>query len=367
MLWQKHGDELEVYRISNQIVDFHPIGGIEDKIIIIVMFIIASFDIPIAKISGRELGLEDRLKSIPNYKVKTDFKELQENIKNTNVGIMPEPINIAPVEEKLYRLRNNIACNDDISLITMSIMSQKIAIGCRNIIFDITCGKNAYVKTFSDAKKMANYFIDIGKKINRNVKCIISTMDEPIGLTFGNSLEINEIIEALQGNMTKDIEEMIYVIVEQVLKQLGIINNEKDARRLISNSIENRQSYQALVRFLSYQNIDISTLKIMQKAKYVVPVISNLDGYVKEIDISKVRNTGIYLNAIKRKKEDYLDIGAGIEFCKKIGDRVNNGEILAYIHTNDETKIRKAINDINESYEFSEKKIFKKSRILGII
>lgn len=361
------GEELELYKISNKIVDFHPIGGIEDKIIIMLMCIVGSLGIPIAKIAGRELGLEDRLSAIPNYPIKTDFEKLEKMIENTNIGIMSEPINIAPVEEKLYRLRNCISCNDDISLITMSIMSQKIAIGARNIIFDITCGENAYVKTYADAKKMANYFINIGKNINRNVKCIISSMNEPIGSCFGNLLEINEIIEALHGRMTEDVEEMIDTIGTKILQIIGITNNERECRRLILNSIESGQAYQSLLKFLDCQGVDISSIKSRLETKYIVPIVANVEGYVKEIDVSTIRSVGIFLNAIKRKKEDKLDIGAGIKFGKKVGDKVQNGEILAYVYTNDETKIRKAINDINEAYKFSEKKVLNKSRILGNI
>lgn len=361
------GEELELYKISNKIVDFHPIGGIEDKIIIMLMCIIASLGIPIAKIAGRELGLEDRLSSIPNYQVKTDFEKLQQMIENTNIGIMAEPINIAPVEEKLYRLRNCISCNDDISLITMSIMSQKIGIGARNVIFDITCGENAYVKTYADAKKMANYLISIGRNINRNVKCIISTMKEPIGSCFGNLLEIDEVIEALCGRMTKDVAEMIETIGTKMLQIIGSTNNERDCKRLIWNSIESGQAYQCLSRFLVYQGVDINLIKTRTETKCMVPIIANVEGYVKEIDVSAIRGVGVFLNAIKRKKEDKLDIGAGIKFCKKVGEKVQNGEILAYVYTNDETKIRKSINDIGEAYKFSEKKVLNKSRILGMI
>lgn len=361
------GQELELYKISNKIVDIHPIGGIEDKIIITLMCIIASKNIPIAKIAGRELGLEDRLLSIPNYETKVDFEKLNSMIESTNMGIIAEPIDMAPVEEKLYRLRNSIACNDDISLITMSIMSQKIAIGARNIIFDITCGENAYIKNYSDAKKMANYLINIGKNTNKNVKCIVSTMNEPIGTYFGNLLEINEIIAGLKGDMPGDVQDMIFTLGYKIFQILGISNNERNSRKIIVDSIESGDAYRAFVKFLEYQNINIATIKSNEETKHIVPVMSNVEGYVKEIDVSKVRAIGIYLRAIKRRRDDNLDIGAGIKFCKKVGDYVKNGEIIAYVYTNDEVKIRKAIADVSDAYNFSEKKITKKSRILGTI
>lgn len=361
------GPELEVYKISNKIVDIHPIGGIEDKVILILMCILASQNIPVAKISGRELGLEDRLLSIPNYDIKSNFKKLRNHVDNTNMGIIAEPMDIAPVEEKMYRLRNAISCNDDISLITMSIMSQKIAIGARNIVFDITCGENAYVKSYSEAKKMANYLINIGDNVDKNVKCIITAMNEPVGRYFGNLLEINEIIEGLKGDMAIDVQELMFALGFKIFKMLGITNNEKNCRKLITDSIESGDAYRAFVKFLEYQNIDINDIKSNEETKNIVPVISNEEGYIKEIDISQVRSVGVYLRAIKRRKDDSLDIGSGIKFSKKVGDYVKKGEILAYVYTNDDVKVRKAISDVVQAYKLTDKRIVKKSRILGTV
>ena len=361
------GQELEVYKISNKIVDIHPIGGVEDKVILILMCIIAAQNIPIAKISGRELGLEDRLLSIPNYNTKSNFKILRSSVDNTNMGIIAEPMDIAPVEEKMYRLRNCISCNDDISLITMSIMSQKIAIGARNIVFDITCGENAYVKSFSDAKKMANYLINIGNNVDKNVKCIITSMNEPVGRYFGNLLEINEVIEGLKGDMATDVQELMFSLGSKIFKILGITNNERNSRKMITESIESGDAYRAFVKFLEYQNIDINDIKPNDNTQYIVPVIAGGDGYIKEIDISEIRNIGIYLRAIKRRKEDNLDIGAGMKFSKKVGDYVKKGEIIAYVYTNDEVKVRKAVSDVGQAFKITDKRIMKKSRILGTV
>lgn len=361
------GQELEVYKISNKIVDIHPIGGIEDKVILILMCIIAAQNIPIAKISGRELGLEDRLLAIENFDIKSNFKNLRSEIENTNMGIIAEPMDIAPVEEKMYRLRNAISCNDDISLITMSIMSQKIAIGARNVVFDITCGENAYVKSYSDAKKMANYLINIGNNVDKNVKCIITSMNEPVGRYFGNLVEINEVIEGLKGDMATDVQELMFSLGFKIFKILEITNSEKICKKIITDSIESGDAYRALEKFLAYKNINIDEIKSNDDTKHIVPVIANVEGYIKEIDISQIRNVGVYLRAIKRRKDDNLDIGAGIKFCKKIGDYVKNGEILAYVYTNDEVKIRNAVRDVGQAFKLTDKKIMKKSRILGSV
>ena len=361
------GEELEVYKISNKIIDFHPIGGMQDKIIIVLISIIASLNIPIVKISSRELGLGDRLSSIPNYHISNNLNDLHEMIKKTNIGIIAEPINFAPVEEKLYKLRNSISCNDDISLIAMSLMSQKIAIGAKNILFNITCGENAYVKTYANAKKISEYMNNIGKAIDRNVKCVISDFIEPVGRYFGNILEIEEVVDILHGKMTNDIQNIIIEIGTIMLQMIGFKKSKKEYENMILNAISSGQAYTTLLNFLKYQNIDVNLMKNREKEKFIVPIISKVNGYIEEIDISKIRDTALYLNAIKSKKDDILDIGAGISFFRKVGDKVYNGETLGYIHTNNEVKISKSLEMVSSAYRYNKKKITRKSGILGII
>ena len=134
-------------------------------------------------------------------------------------------------------------------------MSQKIAIGARNIVFDITCGENAYVKNYADAKKMATYFVNIGKNVNKNVKCIISTINEPIGTYFGNLLEINEIIAGLKGDMPGDVQDMVFTLGYKIFQLLGISNNERACKKMIVDTIESGNAYRAFVKFLKFQII----------------------------------------------------------------------------------------------------------------
>ena len=361
------GEEIELYKVSNQIVDIHTIGGIQDKIIIILIAILNSLNIPSCKISGRELGMIDRLSSIEGFDFDKNIVELRNLIHQNKIAIIKEPIDLAPVENKLYRLRNVTACNDCIPLIAMSLMSQKIAIGARNIVFDITCGENAYVKNIQDAKKLAKYLVQIGQNINRNVKCSITEFNEPIGKYFGNILEIQEIIDCLHGKMTMDMVEMIFNLGIQALSLAIRNNNLKECKKMIENSINTGSAYSSFLKLISSQGGNVDSLMKIKKAKNIVPIISSVNGYIKEINISKIRETAIYINAIRTNKNNILDIGAGIEFARKIGDKVRQGEILGYIHTNDDPRIQVGVQMMSEAFEMTEKSPKIKSRIIDNI
>lgn len=361
------GEEIELYRVSNQIVDIHTIGGIQDKIVITLIAILNSLDIPSCKIAGRELGMTDRLSSIEGFDFNKNVEELKNLLTRNKIAIIKEPIDLAPVENKMYRLRNVTACNDCIPLIAMSLMSQKIAIGARNIIFDITCGKDAYVKNIQDAKRLARYLVQIGQNINRNVKCIITEFSEPIGKYFGNIGEIQEIVDCLHGKMTVDMADMIFNLGSQAVSLALRNNNLRECRKIIEKSINSGAAYNSLLKLIEGQGGNIGFITNIKPAKNVIPVISTVTGYIKEINIAKIRETAMYINAIRTRLSDNLDIGAGIEFSRKIGDKVGQGEILGYIYTNDDTRIQRGVQMMLESFEMSEKSIKTKSRIVELI
>lgn len=361
------GEEIELYKVSNQIVDIHTIGGIQDKIIIVLISILNALNIPSCKIAGRELGLTDRLSAIPGFDYNKTVEELKSILETNKIAIIKEPIDMAPVENKLYRLRNVTACNDCIPLIAMSLMSQKIAIGARNIVFDITCGENAYVKNIQDAKKLAKYLVQIGKNINRNIKCLITEFNEPIGKYFGNTVELNEISDCLHGKMTSDMADMIFNMGAACVSLALQNNNIKECRKMIEKAINSGAAFESFLKMIINQGGDKEQVQNLVPARSIIPIISTVTGYISGINISKIREAAIYLNAIRTRAGDKLDIGAGIEFSRKTGEMVKQGEIMAYIHTNDEARIQGAIRMVLESFEMAAKPIRPRSRVIDII
>ena len=359
----KSGEKIELFELSNQITDIHPIGGMDDKIVISLLAIISALGLPSFKIIGREIGIIDKLLQAEIHTFDNNNKEQLKSLINNNIiTLIKEPENIAPVENKLYKLRNDIACNDDISIIAINLMSQKIAIGIKNVVFDISYGEKAYVKKLIDAQKLSKILIKIGNNVGINVRCIITKLDEPVGKYFGNTLELLEALEALNGKMESDVKDLILELGDKIIELETGSKNSKNNKQRIMEVIENRTAYDKLLE-LTVKNSEND----ITKAKISIPIMAEESGYVEGIDMSIIRTTAQYLNAIRHKDDDLIDIGSGIKFCKKLGDKVETGEIMGYIYTNDETKIQMAVSNVKEAFYLTDKKINKKSRIVEIL
>ena len=309
------GEKSEIYKLSNQIVDLHPIGGMDDKVVIITLAVICALNLPAVKVIGREIGIKDKIGNaeVYNYNHK-NLSELEEKLNNNEIILFNEHKNLAPVENKLYKLRNDIACNDDVSLIAISLISQKIALGIKNVVIDISYGEKAYVKDQKNAEKLAKYLIKIGNELNMGIKCIITKLDEPVGNFFGNTLELKEALGFLKGNMADDIKELVFLMTNNMIDLIEKNSHSKINRRLVFDVIENKNAYRKLLELINEKEETVVETNI----KNVVPIMSNIDGYVEKIDLSLIRTTAKYLNAIRHKEDEKLDKGAGIEFSKKI-------------------------------------------------
>ena len=209
----KSGDMLDLSDISNNIVDKHSTGGVGDKVTLIVMPIIAALGIPVAKMSGRGLGITggtaDKLESIPGYNINISIDEFKQNIKDIGISLISQTLNLAPADKKIYALRDTISCTNSIPLIASSIMSKKIAAGADAIVLDVTCGSGAFMPNKEEAKRLAKMMSLIGKWADRQTVCVITNMDEPLGFAVGNTLEVAEAVNALKGKMPDDVKEVV--------------------------------------------------------------------------------------------------------------------------------------------------------------
>lgn len=368
------GDVLDLSEISNNVVDKHSTGGVGDKITLVLMPIIASLGIPVAKMSGRGLGFTggtlDKLESIPGYKVQIPIEDFVKQVKEVGISVIGQTANLAPADKKLYALRDSIACVGSMPLIASSIMSKKIAAGANKIILDVTVGSGAFMKTKEDAEKLSIIMKNIGKLSNKETVCVLTNMDEPVGTAVGNSLEIIEVVECLKGNMPNDIKEIILTIGSYLIKLSGKSNDLEKNREMIIENIENGKAYEKLIDLIASQGGDIEYIKDtekFEKAKYIIPVISTKAGYVKSLNAEAVGKISVALGAGRIKKEDEIDKAVGIVLRKKISDKVENGEILAYIYANDETKGKQAVSDLLENYEIVDNKCEEEKYILEII
>ena len=356
------GEILDLSVFGKTVVDKHSTGGVGDKITIVLMPIIASLGIPVAKMSGRGLGFTggtvDKL------------EEFIENVKKVGISVIGQTANLAPADKKLYALRDSIACVDNKPLIASSIMSKKIAAGAEKIVLDVTVGSGAFMKTKEDAVAISKMMKDIGELANRETICVLTNMDEPVGKAVGNTLEIIETIKCLHGDMPEDIKEIILGIGAQIIKLAGEGENLEENKAKILENISNGKAYNKFLELVGNQGGDISYIENpskFEKAKYTIPVYSNKTGYIEKLDAEKVGVTSVHLGAGRVKKEDGIDYAVGIWLEKKIGDQIKDGDILAYVHANDEEKGKQAVEDLKQAYNIVQNPVQMEKYILDII
>ncbi len=368
------GEILDLSVFGKTVVDKHSTGGVGDKITIVLMPIIASLGIPVAKMSGRGLGFTggtvDKLESIPGYKTNVKIEEFIENVKKVGISVIGQTANLAPADKKLYALRDSIACVDNKPLIASSIMSKKIAAGAEKIVLDVTVGSGAFMKTKEDAVAISKMMKDIGELANRETICVLTNMDEPVGKAVGNTLEIIETIKCLHGDMPEDIKEIILEIGAQIIKLAGEGENLEENKAKILENISNGKAYNKFLELVGNQGGDIRYIENpskFEKAKYTIPVYSNKTGYIEKLDAEKVGVTSVHLGAGRVKKEDGIDYAVGIWLEKKIGDQIKDGDILAYVHANDEEKGKQAVEDLKQAYNIVQNPVQMEKYILDII
>ena len=352
------GDILDLSEIGI-VVDKHSTGGVGDKVTLILAPIIASLGVPVAKMSGRGLGYTggtiDKLESIPGYKVNILEKEFIQNVKNIGISLIGQTMNLAPADKKIYALRDATSTTESIPLIASSIMSKKIAAGANKIVLDVTYGSGAFMKTKERAKKLADEMIEIGKLAGRETIAILTPMEEPLGKNVGNTLEVVEAIEALNGSIKNDVKEVVLELGSNMLKLAGKGNNLEENKRKMIENIKNGKALEKFKELVENQGGDISYIEDInkfEKAKYILPVIyeANNEGIVRKLKAEEIGKLSVFLGGGRIKKEDKIDTAVGITFNKKIGDKVERGEILAYIHANNEEKGKEAVERLKQIY-----------------
>ena len=367
------GEVLDLSELG-MVVDKHSTGGIGDKITLILMPIIASLGIPAAKMSGRGLGFTggtvDKLESIPGYNTNIDISEFIDNVKNIGISLMGQTLNLAPADKKIYALRDTISCVESIPLIASSIMSKKIAAGAEKIVLEVTVGSGAFMKNIEDATKLSETMIGIGNLADKETICILTNMNQPIGYSIGNSLEVIEAVEALNGNMQDDVKDIILSLGSYMMKLAGKGDDIEQNKKMIMENINNKKALNKFKELIKNQGGDVSYIEDtskFEKAKYIIPIKSEKIGYIKSMDNEKIGYISSSLGAGRLKKEDKINDKVGIIINKKIGDKVNVGDVLGFIHSDDIEVGNNAVKEMQNCYEFSDEYVEKQKHILGII
>lgn len=342
------GDIVDLSAFADLSADKHSTGGVGDKTSVIVGPIVAALGGKVTKMSGRGLGHTggtiDKLESVKGYKTNLTPKEFLSQVDKVGMAIIGQSGNLTPADKKLYALRDVTATVDDISLITSSIMSKKLAAGAKNIVLDVKFGSGAFMKNQKDAEILGAEMVKIGKSCNRKTAALITDMDKPLGYAVGNSLEIIEAVKILKNEVKNDLREVsVHLAKTMIMLIFGI--SEEAALEKVLNCLESGAAYAKMREWIIAQGGDIAQIddtNLFEKAKFKFDIKSEKDGYISQMNTEIIGKTATVLGAGRMVKEDTVDHSAGIIINKKTGDRVEKNEIIATIYTNNGSVIKEA-------------------------
>lgn len=335
------GEMIDLSAIKGIKVDKHSTGGVGDTTTIVLAPLVAAVGVPVAKMSGRGLGHTggtiDKLEAIPGFNVEISNEDFIEFVNRDQVAVIGQSGDLAPADKKLYALRDVTGTVDSIPLIASSIMSKKIAAGADAIVLDVTTGDGAFMKNEKDAERLARTMVQIGKLANRQTMAIISDMSQPLGLAIGNSLEIKEAIDALNGQGPEDLMEMVYVLGSQMVVLAKKAETLEEARKMLEEAIKSGAAIEKFKVMVRNQGGDASVIDHPEKlpqAKYVIDLPAKKSGVVSEMVADQLGIAAMILGAGRRTKEDQIDFSVGLMLRKKVADSVVEGETLVTIYAN---------------------------------
>ena len=326
------GDKIDLSSIPGIKLDKHSTGGVGDKTTLILAPIIAATGLNMAKMSGRGLGFTggtiDKLEAIPGLKTNVSLNEFKKQVEAIHVAIASGSKNLVPADKKMYALRDVTATVESIPLIASSIMSKKLASGADILVIDVKVGNGALMKTKEDAEKLSNLMIKIGKNYNKKVVCILTNMYEPLGEAVGNSLEVEESINVLQGKGPKDITSLVIYLAIQMVK-LGKNITIEEATKEVREVLVTGKALNKFYELIKYQH---GNIKEMQVSSKIISIKANKSGFITKINTEGIGELSRKLGAGRYEKDDVIDASVGIKILKKIGDFVISDEELVKVY-----------------------------------
>lgn len=368
------GGTFDLSSVEGIKVDKHSTGGVADTTTLILAPLVASCGVPVIKMSGRGLGFSggtlDKLESIPGFKIDVTEEQALEYAKTSGIVLMSQTDNLTPADKKLYALRDVTGTVDNLALISGSIMSKKIAAGADAIVLDVKCGSGAFMKDYPSAVKLAKTMAEIGKSVGRNVTAVISSMDQPLGMNIGNSLEVIEAIEVLKGNVKGDLLDVALTLGAYMLIGAKKVNSVEEGISMLTENINNGKGLAKFRELLIQQHgnpdiIEDYSLLPLSKAKLEVKADS--DGYIYSMNTAEIGRSSLETGAGRASKTDSIDFGSGIIMKVRIGDTVSKGDVIAEIYSATEEKCISAGKYLKDAIEIKAEKPEQPKLILDII
>ena len=324
--------------------------------------------------SGRGLGHTggtiDKLESIPGFSTQLTDEQFEEQVNSIGVSIMGQTKNLAPADKLLYALRDVTATVDQISLIASSIMSKKLAAGADAILLDVKTGSGAFMKEKSEAVKLAQEMVDIGKSPGRKMTAVITNMDEPLGMAVGNILEVKEAIDTLKGNGPEDFTELVETLASHMLMLGGVAEKFDDAVSMVRTTIRDGKALAKFKQFVAAQGGDtryIDHPELFEQAHVIEEIRSEQEGFVEHINAQEIGICSLILGGGREMKDSQIDPTVGLVFSKKVADPVKKGDLLATIYGNEEEKVRQAVKHFKENFHIAKDQLEKPQMIKQVL
>lgn len=369
------GDTVDLSFLDKVKIDKHSTGGVGDKTSIILAPLVASCGIAVPMISGRGLGHTggtlDKLESIPGFKVNYSVENYKKIISEIGVVMIGQTEELTPADKRIYALRDVTSTVENVSLITASIMSKKIAGGADGIVFDVKIGKGANLPDYDECIKLTKNLISVSKKFGKKAIAVLTDMNEPIGYKIGNWLEIEESLEIMNGKIIDDLSEVNDTLAGAMIMLGGKAQSIDEGIKIAKDKINDSSAYKKFLEIVKTQNGNVDYIKDWKKlkrAKYKKEILSVSSGYLKDLNAYKFGLASIELGCGRKKINDKIDYLAGIIINKKSGENVNTGDIICTLYAEDEEKILKAEAKLNkEAIIISKNKPVKRKMIYDII
>jgi pyrimidine-nucleoside phosphorylase len=351
----RSGDTIDLgAALERRVVDKHSTGGVGDKTTLAVGPIVAACGVPFGKMSGRGLGHTggtlDKLESFPGFRVELTTDEFVAQVREIGIAIVGQSANLVPADKMLYALRDVTATVDNVSLIAASIMSKKIAAGADAIVLDVKVGDGAFMKSLSDAQVLGEAMLALGHRAGRDVVCVLTDMDQPLGCAVGNALEVCEAVATLRGEGPPDFSELVLEASTHLLALSDLGVDRAEARRLAKQAVADGSATAAYERWVRAQGGDPDEAAL-PTAPLVHKVQAPRSGYVGRLAALPVGLAALHLGAGRREKDDSIDHAVGVVCLVKRGDAVAEGDTLAEVHAHDDRSAREAAADVLAAYE----------------
>jgi pyrimidine-nucleoside phosphorylase len=357
------GKTLDLGSIGKPKVDKHSTGGVGDKISLVLAPAAAACGVAVPMTSGRGLGFTggtlDKLESIPGFRVNLREEEVLANLRKIGFAMTGQTADIAPADKKLYALRDVTATVESVPLITSSIMSKKLAEGVDGIVLDVKFGSGAFMKSKDEALRLAQSMSSVAARMGKKAVCVLTSMEQPLGQTVGNSLEVVESIECLHGRGEPDVVELTRVLGGRMLVIAGIARDPQEGEERIQEVLMNGEAYERFRDSVEAQGGDPATVDFparLPRATRLRDVESPRGGFVASIDAEALGTAALLLGAGRFTKEDSIDPSSGMTVHKKIGEPVSVGEPVVTLHYNAETNLSQALDLAGRSYVISQEK-----------